>query len=208
MVFLTLSKKIANTIGPALFRSGLMARNALVQKANSPYLDMMFLLPFSQKLISLAIYDDSRRVVSQFYKKGNDKMDATLAISDLRLQVLSDNMRPALLPNEVWDDIDQWRWNLRVMKWARSEFLVSKYGPQVKEALDAYPQIRASPQLTPHPTHKLLLNLARGTIDLGQQGEETAISNKHNNAIPLPSTETLTKAFGLKRWATKKNSRR
>jgi hypothetical protein len=41
-------------------------------------------------------------------------------------------LRPALIPNDRWSDAMKWRWNSRVLKWARQEFVVSKYGPEVK----------------------------------------------------------------------------
>jgi hypothetical protein len=155
MVFLTISKKVTSVLGPVLFRSGLTARNLFKQHKDSPYLDMAFLLPYSQKLISLAIYDESQKTISQAYDRQSkqptdmlqalftnkddspkaameDEQASSNSISDLRVQVYNENIRPALLPNECWSDINSWRWNIRVMKWARTEFLISKYGPAVK----------------------------------------------------------------------------
>jgi hypothetical protein len=136
----------------------LTARNLFKQHKDSPYLDMAFLLPYSQKLISLAIDDQSRKTVSQAYEyarqskqptnmiqalftnKDNspkaamedDEQASSISISDLRVQVYNEKIRPTLLPNECWSDINRWRWNIRVMKWARTEFLISKHGPAVK----------------------------------------------------------------------------
>jgi hypothetical protein len=165
MVFLTLSKKVTGVIGPFLFRSGLAARNVLLWRQaaaagankDSPYLDMLLLIPYAQKLISLTVYDESARVVTQ-YKHDTTRLERALddtydalfgkstnnnedeqqqkqkaaSVADLRIQVLDDNLRPALIPNDRWSDVMKWRWNVRVLKWARTEFLVSKYGPEVK----------------------------------------------------------------------------
>jgi hypothetical protein len=157
MVFLTLSKRVTGLVGPVLFRTGLTTRNALLQLRNtqptvndSPYLDLFCLIPYAQKLISLAVYDESARVVSRFKDKsrmdqaldstydalfGQSKQDQAreqASISELRVQVLDDQLRPALIPNDRWSDAMKWRWNSRVLKWARQEFVVSKYGPEVK----------------------------------------------------------------------------
>ena len=53
-------------------------------------------------------------------------------IAQLRVQVLEDQLRPVLFPEEKWSDVFKWRWNARVVKWVRKEFLVAKYGPEVK----------------------------------------------------------------------------
>ena len=58
--------------------------------------------------------------------------DENMALSDIRISVLESELRPALLPNETWSDVASWRWNFPVVKWARMEFLVSKYGPSIK----------------------------------------------------------------------------
>lgn len=239
MVFLTISKKVTSLLGPVLFRSGLTARASPLFrnfKMSSPYLDMAFLIPYSQKLISLAIYDESQRAVSQVYRGNNNNSNAQpdsmlqalsffnqqtkhqddaiittkTSISDLRLQVYNDKMRPTLLPTEQWGNVNRWKWNLRIMKWARMEFLISKHGPAVKEALDAYPQLRASPQFTRHPTHTMLLNLARGRLVVSDPTNNTkdATKTKQQRAVVLPSSETLIKAFGMRAWAKEKNSKR
>jgi hypothetical protein len=221
MVFLTFSKILTGLLGPPLLRKGLVARNAL-QKQDSPYLDMIFFIPYAQKMISLAVYDESQKALTRSHD--NDQSNLSMiqylfsniskekddyvprspnSISELRLLVLDEKLRPALLPNETWGDVNIWRWNIRVMKWARMEFFVCKYGPQVKEALDAYPQLRASPQFTRHPTHNVLLNLARGRLIL----ERSPDSTQERKGV-LPSSETLIKAFGMRHWTKQKNTKR
>jgi hypothetical protein len=152
MVLLTLSKKITGLIGPLLMRTGLSARQAFLrgQVRDSHYLDMLFLVRYAQKLISLEVNDESARVVTKFKKQTKvdhivdtafDRMFGTnvdeermkkASIAELRVEVLEDNLRPALINNEVWSDVMKWRLNFRVIKWARQEFLISKYGPEVK----------------------------------------------------------------------------
>ena len=266
MVFLTLSKQVTGLIGPALFRNGVRARNFLLRgggrgaiapgqrssmiaspslsSSSSYYLDLLCLIPYAQKLISLTVYDKSQKAVSAHYSSQssssdsriestynalfgnvtpttptNDDGDDKTTVSELRVRVLDENLRPALLPNDRWSDVAYWKWNLRILKWARMEFLVSKYGPDVKEALDAYPQLRASPQLSRHPTQRILLDLARGRINLSSStddnGDETTEKKdnnnndrKHKKKTMLPSSQTLLKAFGMKSWTKKKDSTR
>ena len=152
MVFLTLSKKLTGLIGPLLMRTGLSARQAFLrgQVRDSHYLDMLFLVRYAQKLISLEVNDESSRVVTKFKKQNRvdqfvdntfDRMFGTnvdeermkkASIAELRVEVLEDNLRPALINNEVWSDVMKWRLNFRVIKWARQEFLISKYGPEIR----------------------------------------------------------------------------
>ena len=264
-------------IGPVLLRSGLTVRNVIsyfAQGGNTktttvkefPYLDMMLMIPYAQKLISLAVYEESAQVVTQYndqQRKKNkksiaagsassgdgeessssssidqmydslfgaqqqthqqDQIQHSRTVSELRMQVLHEKIRPALLPNELWSDVMKWRFNARVLKWARTEFLISKYGPDVKEALDAYPQIRSSPQLSKHPTQRMLMNIARGRpINLKSKADQntttTTNSRKSNNknknnrkrksTSMVPSTETLMKAFRMRSWAKDKHSQR
>lgn len=81
----------------------------------------------------------------------------------------------------------------------------------LQEALDAYPQLRASPQFSPHPTRRLLVNLARGRLDLEisssmMMKDESSIHPKKKQRTMLPSSDTLLKAFGMRDWATTKDT--
>lgn len=186
MVFLTASKRITSLIGSPLLRFGLAARSSNLflpfgggmNNANSfppsnqqqppsssdtPYLDMALLIPFSQKLLSLALYDESQKAVSQHFRQQqeeeskenkNGMLDSLLSsssqasqsssghhqdssptimeISNLRIQAYDDVIRKTLLPKEDLSNLQNWRGHLRILKWARAEFLISKYGPMVK----------------------------------------------------------------------------
>lgn len=76
--------------------------------------------------------------------------------------------------------------------------------------MDAYPQLRQSPQFSRHPTQRMLLNLARGRLEWnGADDSDGATGNGSSNKkkkILLPSTETLLKAFRMRHWATTKQS--
>lgn len=152
MVLLSLVKKVGGLLGPFMMRSGLSARQMLLRFGvkESPYMDLILLIRHAQKLISLEVYEESAVTVTKF--KQHTKVDKIVddvydrmfgknaeeeelrkaSISKLRLKVLEEYLRPALVDNEVWSDVLKWRLNFRVLKWARTETLVSKYGPEVK----------------------------------------------------------------------------
>ena len=219
---------------------------------HTPYLDAACGIPLAQKLLSLTIYDLSAATVARHRRStaarsvekaldttydalfglgansvdtdesstGESKQQKSLA--NLRVEVLEETLRPILLPNELWDDVERWRDYPRLLAWVRREFLIAKHGPSVKEALDAYPQLRNAAQLGRHPTQRFLLNLARGRLDLlpGVATTNTAESEddlkrssrqrtgRGGGTLLLPSTETLIKAFRLRKWASTKDTQR
>ena len=152
MVLFTITKKIGGQIAPFLMRTGLSIRHRLLRGVDrdSPYLDMLLLIRYAQSIISLEVYDESAATVTKFKKQSKldkvvDKVYDGLfgapaeeeemrkaSISKIRVKVLEENLRPALIDNEQWSDVLKWRLNFRVLKWARTELLVSKYGPEVK----------------------------------------------------------------------------
>lgn len=253
-------------------RPGASASASLSENENTPMLDMMLLIPTAQKLVSLAVYDESSDAVTKYYRQQQQEqqqrqskmtsMDATVEslsmgfkkqrnkrqqatstttttttsssdatdwptkVSELRLQVLSGKIRPALIPNDVWSDVWQyWKFYPHMIKWIRQEFLISKYGPYIKEAMDAYPQLRTSPQLSGSSSPSLFNNrstfsqLMSMTVIGGENdNDDNHSKNDSNNdhrkrrerssKTMLPSSETVLKAFGMRRWTTQKHSHR
>ena len=275
MVFLTLSRissTITKWVGPSVFRTGLYLRSKLVvgssndaatpaRNNNNYWIDMMFLIPYSQKVLSLAIYEETKLRIEDFYRELQDKNDKVIAVNDddpeitklnkleqyttstvshtkqiseLRLNVLEDILRPSLLPNELWgiDVEDKWRYNIRLVSWIRKEYLVAKYSPYISEALVAYPQIRQSPQIQTPTQRQFLLNIMnRGIFTTSTSNNDhisdhdntsnttanvdtsTSISsatrNKNTNTyFKLPSSDMVVKAFNMKSWTNEKNTQR
>lgn len=222
MVFFILSKYVTKTIGAPLFRSGLRLRNKLTTKKKDVcapvgyvdtnfWLDMVCLLPYSQKILSLAIYDESKRRLEQFQKQrleqqqqkyGTNKTSLTLPedctsmitdpvstryLSKMRVSVLEEYLRSSLIPADRWDDIEHtWRYNLRVVAWIRKEFLICKYGPIINEALTAYPELRYSPQLL--GSNSTGDRRRRIFLDLIRRGELTLNDRNNNNNSKNPSS--------------------
>lgn len=255
MVFFILSKYVTKWIGTPLFRSGLRLRNKLIPTRNkigysdTNYLiDMACLIPYSQKIISLAIHDESKHRMIDFRQqrqeqqqlskveadnKNNTTTTTTLAedtmkmmtdpvvtrrLSNIRVAVLDEYLRQSLLPNNRWSDVENnWRYHLRVVAWARKEFLISKYGPHIQEAMMAYPQLRNSPQLLGTTTGGSggSLRRRRMFLDLVHRGEINLDNNESNNSttmtspfLQLPLSSVIINAFRMKRWNDEKNTER
>ena len=266
MVFFYVSKYVTKWIGPSLFRTGLLLRKRLAQaqrgtpdsvgavpvaSTNNYWMDMACLIPYSQKLLSLAVYDESKRLALEFRKQylkeqreGSGAGDAAVAtpawrseeamatiamtidpaatrqLSGMRVKVLDEYLRSSLIPNGLWSDVERnWRYHLRIVAWARKEFLISKYGPYIQEAMVAYPELKNSPQLSGSSDssgsrRKLLLDLVhRGVIDTDNigGGGDPAASNNNSSTSPflmLPSSDVIVKAFRMKGWSNDKSTER
>ena len=208
-------------------------------------MDLACMIPYSQKLLSLAVYDESKRLTLEFRKQyqrdkngsgGNktkapssaslpssseDTMTAitmmtdpvaTRRLSDMRVQALDEYLRPSLIPNNRWSDIEScWRYHVRIVAWARKEFLISKYGPYIQEALVAYPQLRNSPQLSMSTggggnRRKLLLDLVhRGEVNTDNIGGGSDSRKTASPFLQLPATDIILEAFRMKEWSNEKN---
>ena len=248
MVFFYISKYVTKRLGPSLLRNGLRLRNrlapmqnpnqgSLAPTANNNYwVDMACMIPYSQKILSLAVYDESKNLASEFRKqylkeqaktrpltKAEESMAtiammtdpaATSTLSEMRVQTLDNFLRPSLIPNERWSDIEEnWRYHLRIVAWARKEFLIGKYGPYIQEAMVAYPQLRNSPQLSSMNggnRRQLLLDLVhRGEINTDNIGGPMADTKSETSAfLRLPTTETIVNAFRMKDWSSEKSPQR
>lgn len=167
MVLLTLSKKLNQFIGPRLLRLGIKLRYGMdggILKDN-PTADAVVLLPVAQKLIELEAYDGFLQ-------------DANAAE---RVAVLESYIRPALLPNEQWGDVQKWQFHMRLLKWLRKIFLIARHPvpPRLPKS------IQESPQLQPY------------------------FQRNSKTTRRLPLTSTVQRTFGMMDWSVQKqpNSR-
>ena len=226
MVLYTISKHVTDWMAPRLFRAGLFARHRLTtyfikqfeatatyhQRYNNTTLDILCGLPLAQRLTSLVLYEKSRE-----YIHPNDDYDTMV---QKRLHILNETMRPIFLSpardsktatttstTTQDSDISHWKDNVYVLKWLREQTLLARYGPLVKDALDAYPQLRHSPQLSRPPMQHRLLQLARGRIELSflnAASDNSHHSSSKSQSMLLPSSDTIVKAFQMKEWAKEK----
>ena len=101
------------------------------------------------------------------------------------LEALEGCLRPALVPNERWEDIpSRWYFNTPFVKWARLELLKAKYGEDVKSTL-----------MMPKYSTELSAMLP------GLAANKDAVSPDQP-----PTLATVTKAFQMTDWTREKNT--
>jgi len=192
MLILTLSKKLNRFVGPLLLKYGLKARFALGSGLrDSPTLDALLLLPWSMKVLSLEVHDETsqqlaqqqQQYISNIQSKPSSKKDRSV-----RSQVLERYLRPTLLPNETWADVMHWQFHSRLLKWVRSEYLWAEHGEHVQLALQGFSTLGKTHQLLP----------PRDRRDQKSHLESLSFGS-------LPSSSLLADAFDLRDWTTDKN---
>ena len=110
--------------------------------------------------------------------------DAEESCTNPQLESLEGYLRPALVPNERWEDIpSRWYFNTPFVKWARLEYLKAKYGEDVSNTL-----------LLPKYSEELSAMLP------GLAGNDAAPPDRP------PSVETITKAFQMTDWTRQKDA--
>ena len=77
----------------------------------------------------------NRQMMMQQQQQEDAKVDIAPKTNDNpQLEALEGYLRPALVPNERWEDIpSRWYFNTPFVKWARLELLKAKYGEGVGE---------------------------------------------------------------------------
>lgn len=188
--------RVNKKVGPILLRNGIALRYTLgggVIRENV-ILDNTLLINWAQKIISVEVDDDMRRLKEEEPQKRKPKCDrerdqgdggatsSEMAEEAMRIRVLESYLRPVLLKNEKFSDVVKWRFNIRLIKWLRAEFLKAKFGSKLKGTFQGFPKLRSLPQLrrdTPNRTGSLF----------------------------LPSTAMIEDAFELHEWNHDKNSR-
>jgi hypothetical protein len=169
-----------------------------------------------QKLVDDETFDkivgNKKKELEQQQKK-NKSSNTMMTPSQLHVLALESYLRPALLPNEQWSDVNPWRFHKRLLKWVRTEFFRAKYGLDVQGALLYHdPALKQSPQLAiakqqQQPSGILLLweSLSSALVD---SDNHTATTKTTKEAVPLlPSAALVEKAFGMIHWSTKKNNK-
>jgi hypothetical protein len=226
MVFLNLTKSFNQWLGPFLLRNGLRARYVLGQGVirDSPQTDALLWIPLAQKLISLEVHDECQKAILKGrvepswreYISGGTKSSEPSETAEgtspnrpsdaeLRLQVLEKYLRPALVKNEQWSNVQTWQFHNRFRQWARTEFLVAKHGPDLRGALDAFPAVRRSPQLTGSRSLQRrmggrLTQMLAGNLPFDKPETNADGTNANDSNSKLPTSAALIKAFQLQDW--------
>lgn len=207
MVFLTLISKFNKAACPFVLRHGLSLRYALGRGVvrDNPILDAVLLLPFCQKMMSLELRDDIAKLskqASRFDQWTEDLFDRIFGkdekLDKLRkdpLSILESALRPVLVPNEKWSDINRWMFHGRFVSWARNEYLHTMYSSELHKAFTKFPTLRRGPQVSSVLRDQLLREGRKG------DNKRTLIYRIQN----LPTTNMIIQAFNMDGWNGQKD---
>lgn len=242
MVLFTLSKHVTRWIGPPLFRLGLDLKSMMIKAPSTPsssswsssvytqkLVDWLVLLPYSQRLVSLRIYDDLRDAAANAADASAD--DDDYLHRNRLVQIVENTLRPLLLPTETWGDVmpavasttygtdapsssggsDSWTWGQdpRLVAWIRKELLVAQHAPALREALVAYPSLRRSPHLnssTKRRSQPWMSFLQTGVWPTTTTADDKTTSSTSMENQGLPTSDTVVKALRLRQWNTAKDT--
>ena len=117
-----------------------------------------------------------------------------------RLKAFTEYIRPALTPNNVFGDINRWRFHNRFVKWLRSEYLICKYENEIRAILASHPKLK----------HSALLSQARSKLrDTMRHGLSTDVFDSGGGtkyAKSLPTVTLLNDAFQMHHWNKTKST--
>jgi len=153
------------------------------------------MLTAAQKLIQIEVHEAAKEAV----KESSAHDDAVE--SEIRVGVLESYLRPALVPNERWSDVQKWQFHSRLLRWARTEFLTAKYGAAIRSALHAFPTLRKSPQLQSAPNRGVVAKLLFDR----EEDSPTDDAQDVGVTIKLPTSASLIAAFGMQQWKAEKD---
>lgn len=208
MVLLSISKKLNQWLGPFLLRQGIKARYAAAGGIlrDNRLADSICFLPIAQKLIQVEVHDEAKAQVAAALKQTVEDKEAATTVT--RLRVLESYLRPALVKNERWSDVRKWQFHSRIVKWARTEFLLAKYGAAIRSTLDTFPAIHKSPQLNGSLQQRGGGNMMAGKLPFDLFGnDDDSKDEREGGTMKLPYSTLLTKAFGMSDWKKTKDLR-
>ena len=196
--------RISKAVAPFWLEHGLSLRYKLSGGVirDNPTMDSLLLLPLFQKLLSQeaqleasakpsALDKFANRTFDRIFGPDKTKPDGT-EHENPHVAVLERYLRPVLVPNEKWSDVQRWRYHTRFLKFARTEYLRARYGSDLRAALEKYPKLRRSPQITLGGSLRRLLGGGSDTAEF--------------QTVMLPSSTTLINALNMKTWKRTKDS--
>ncbi|GKY96302.1 hypothetical protein MPSEU_000589900 [Mayamaea pseudoterrestris] len=206
-MILALSQRANQWLGKFLLKQGIKARFALERGGivrHRPWLDQLCLLPIAMRLVSLESYEQGQQAVNDAMQKQQKTQHTPESLGAIRLKVLESYVRPALLPNEQWNDVSKWRFHPQVVQWLRREFLLAKHRDHVRAALDAFTSLRQSPQLSKSSSlfssSSLLTRIASGKLPFDKSNTKDNGPQESSKQSKLPSSELIRQAFDMRNW--------
>jgi hypothetical protein len=212
MVFLTLSQKVNQFLGPAMLRNGLRARYALGRGVvhDNPTLDNFLLIPLAQKLISLESREEMQQAtllgkvapswLERIFSRNSqdEEEDATpLVDAEIRVKVLERYLRPVLCRNNRWSEVRRWQFHPRFLKWARAEYLLARHGDHLQAVMGAFPSLQKTLQLQVRQRSFQKLLSGKLTMDSDQEVVDPST---------LPKSSLLTKVLEMESWTGQKDT--
>ena len=119
----------------------------------------------------------------------------------LRLSIMEDLIRSALLPTERYSDLERWQHHPRVTKWLRAEFLLAKYQEKLTKSLSR--SVSGDSSKGYHLKHVPMLSRTFGhsmieSLHNTYWGKEKV--KKVTGGKGLVSVDYLIKALDMKDW--------
>ncbi|KAL7578290.1 hypothetical protein ACA910_012703 [Epithemia clementina (nom. ined.)] len=141
-------------------------------------------------------------------KKQSPPKDPLLLSPDeegqIRLRVLEKYIRPVLVPNETWSDVQKWQFHKRLLQWIRQEYLYAAHIAQVRAAFVLHPQLGRVQQLAPTRLSNMFSNAVPSFLLFDSPANTTTANASSSLLSYLPSTTLVKQAFELKDWANRK----
>eukprot|EP00977_Amphora_coffeiformis_P009878 scaffold2276_cov160-Amphora_coffeaeformis.AAC.16 len=223
MVLLNSLKHFNRFLGPFLLRNGVRLRKRFLDEgADRPYLDAAIGITMGQWLTGLEARDQANDLIegrqqSNGTSTKTSSYPPSLSLDQeaaIRVKVLEDYVRPALVPNESWgsDVATYWQFYPRLVRWLRQEYLGARFGPHVQAARNAYPALAQSPQFSIHipPTYQNLpkSSLVQASLCIASHDDKKAVtqnkmtttswaSTKDRNAV-VKSMQSISARYGGK----------
>lgn len=220
MVLLSSSRYLNRWLGPVLLRNGIRLRHRFLGLGTDhPFLDAALGVTIGQWLIALEAREYADEVVQKHIENQTQATAEQSASSTsnaspglsldeeaaLRVQVLTDFVRPALLPagNSQWSYIAQhWQFYPRLVRWLRRQFLLARYGPHVRAARQAFPALARSPQFSNQIpmtySHLPPSSLVESSLCLLAADDGTPWASVKNRAAVVQSMRDVADRFGGK----------
>lgn len=204
MVFLSSFSRISKVVAPFWLEHGLSLRYKLSRGVirDNPTLDSVLLLPLFQKLLSQEVQLEASAKPSELDKFANRTFDRIFGADKTKMDgtehdnpqvaVLERYLRPVLVPNEKWSDVQRWMFHTRFLKFARTEYLRARYGSDLRMALAKYPKLRRGPQIQLGGSLRRLLSGGSDSAEF--------------QSVMLPSSTTLIKALNMTTWKRTKDA--
>ena len=229
----TITTKLNRILAPKILKYSLKARYALSLNKpiilDNPYLDSMFLIPLSQKLISIEAQHLAKELIDDDKNNDDNEKKRKSAMDEFvdriwdrylepispsndisphqnlvnnndppRLKAFTKYIRQVLTPNNRFQDINNWRFNNRFVKWLRSEYLICKYEHEIRSILQSHSKLQHCAILSQKRSkiRDVMRYGLNASIDSGAGDDQYSIQYSKS----LPTYNAINDAFQMHNW--------